>query len=72
LDVRIGKLSVPVYASEELAQFPAAKRAYPAASRLVEISRFYTPEVDGVLEPMYLREPHITVAKTTPGLSAIR
>jgi tRNA threonylcarbamoyladenosine biosynthesis protein TsaB len=65
----IGKLKMPVYASESLPQFPIAKLAYPSASRLAEIARLSAGDIDGPLEPIYLREPHITVAKATPGFA---
>jgi tRNA threonylcarbamoyl adenosine modification protein YeaZ len=69
LATRLRKSTVPVYSSEELPHFPTAKRAYPAAGRLVEVGAFHADKIDGVLEPIYLREPHITVAKATPGLA---
>jgi len=67
LDSMIGELTLPVYASEQLPQFPVAKLAYPSAGRLVEIAGLHADDIDGALEPIYLREPHITVAKATPG-----
>jgi tRNA threonylcarbamoyl adenosine modification protein YeaZ len=69
LEAMIGESTLPVYASEQLPQFPVAKLAYPSASRLVEIARLYADNIDGALEPIYLREPHITVAKVTPGFA---
>jgi tRNA threonylcarbamoyladenosine biosynthesis protein TsaB len=69
LEAKIGELTLPIYASEQLSQFPVAKLAYPSASRLVEIARLYADNIDGALEPIYLREPHITVAKATPGFA---
>jgi tRNA threonylcarbamoyladenosine biosynthesis protein TsaB len=69
MDARIGELTLPVYASEQLPQFPVAKLAYPSASRLVEIASLHADDIDGALEPIYLREPHITVAKATPGFA---
>ena len=67
LEARIRKLTAPLYASERLPQFPVAKLAYPSAGRLAEVARMHAGEIDGALEPIYLREPHITVAKVTPG-----
>ena len=67
LETVIAESALPVYTSERLPQFPVAKLAYPSASRLVEIARLHPGDIDGVLEPIYLREPHITVAKVTPG-----
>jgi tRNA threonylcarbamoyladenosine biosynthesis protein TsaB len=69
LEARIQKLTLPVYAFERLPQFPVAKLAHPSAGRLVEIARLHPGDVDGALEPIYLREPHITVAKVTPGFA---
>jgi tRNA threonylcarbamoyl adenosine modification protein YeaZ len=69
LEALIGELRMPVYASESLPQFPVAKLAYPSASRLAEIARLHRGEIDVALEPIYLREPHITVAKATPGFA---
>ena len=69
LEAKIGESTLPVYASEQLPQFPVAKLAYPSASRLVEIAGLYADNIDGALEPIYLREPHITVAKATPGFA---
>jgi tRNA threonylcarbamoyladenosine biosynthesis protein TsaB len=69
LEAKIGELTLPVYASEPLPQFPIAKLAYPFASRLVEIAGVHADNIDGALEPIYLREPHITIAKATPGFA---
>jgi tRNA threonylcarbamoyladenosine biosynthesis protein TsaB len=69
LEAMIGELTLPVYASEQLPQFPVAKLAYPSGSRLVEIADLHADDIDGALEPIYLREPHITVAKATPGFA---
>jgi tRNA A37 threonylcarbamoyladenosine modification protein TsaB len=69
LETRIRELTLPVYASEQLSQFPMAKLAYPSAGRLVEVARLHAAEIDGALEPVYLREPHITVAKAGPGFA---
>jgi tRNA threonylcarbamoyl adenosine modification protein YeaZ len=69
LEARIQKLTLPIYASEWLPRFPVAKLAYPSAGRLAEVVRLHAGEIDGALEPIYLREPHITVAKATPGFA---
>ena len=69
LEATIGELTLPVYASEQLPQFPVAKLAYPSAGRLVEIAGLHADNIDGALEPIYLREPHITIAKGTPGFA---
>ena len=72
LQALLGELRMPVYASECLSQFPIAKLAYPSAGRLLEIARFHDGDIDGSLEPIYLREPHITVAKATPGFASTK
>jgi tRNA threonylcarbamoyladenosine biosynthesis protein TsaB len=69
LEVRLEKITLPVYSSESLPQFPGATLAFPSAARLRELARLYAGEIDGALEPIYLREPHITVAKTPAGLA---
>ena len=69
LEAKLGEVTLPVYTSERLPQFPIAKLAYPSAGRLVEIARLYADDIDGALEPIYLREPHITAAKVTPGFA---
>jgi tRNA threonylcarbamoyl adenosine modification protein YeaZ len=69
LEARIEELRMPLFASESLPQFPVATLAYPSAGRLVEIARLRPDDIDVVLEPIYLREPHITVAKATPGFA---
>jgi tRNA threonylcarbamoyladenosine biosynthesis protein TsaB len=67
LEMKIMESSVPFYASEPLPQFPKATRAYPSARRLAEIARDQVGEMADTrsLEPIYLREPHITVAKAS-------
>lgn len=58
-------LDMPIFASEELPQFARAKVRFPSASLLARLA-----DEDGrvfalpPLEPMYLREPHITMPKT--------
>lgn len=65
LQTKISQGTVPVYSSEKLPQFPQAKRAYPVARRLAELARRQAPEIvdTGPLEPIYLREPHITTPR---------
>jgi tRNA threonylcarbamoyladenosine biosynthesis protein TsaB len=62
LKTMISEATSPIYASELLPQFPLAKLAYPSASKLAGLAR---AEIDNTrsLEPIYLREPHITVPK---------
>jgi tRNA threonylcarbamoyladenosine biosynthesis protein TsaB len=57
--------NMPILASEELSQFERVLVRYPSAAILLQIARdparrFVLPP----LEPMYLREPHITIPRT--------
>jgi tRNA A37 threonylcarbamoyladenosine modification protein TsaB len=65
LQTRLKKVSGPIFTSESLPQFSEVKLAYPSAARLADIGNSTTPEIGDVesLEPIYLREPHITVPK---------
>jgi tRNA threonylcarbamoyladenosine biosynthesis protein TsaB len=69
---RVQELKVPVYASERLSEFPVAALAYPSGQRLVQVAPLYSAEIDVALEPIYLREPHITVAKAAGRFAATR
>ena len=56
--------TMPVFTTEKLPQFDRAEVRYPAARMLAELAvdakqNFAQPP----LEPMYLREPHITIPK---------
>ena len=60
---------LPVFTSALLAAFPAAHIALPSAARLARLAgaaRGIT--ATGDLEPIYLREPHITLPKARPPL----
>ena len=67
LEAKIMKSSVPLYTSEPLPQFPRAILAYPSARRLAEVARDSAGEIAETrpLEPIYLRDPHITVPKSS-------
>lgn len=67
LETQIGESTVPVFASEVLPQFAKVTPAYPSAGRLALVARDQADEIAETqsLEPIYLREPHITVAKTS-------
>ena len=57
--------NVPVFATEELPQF-AAEIRYPSAQILASLAQEPNRSfVLAPLEPIYLREPHITVPKST-------
>ena len=60
----LDRLQMPVFAVENLSQFKAVTVRYPSAQILVRLAAdanraFVLPP----LEPMYLREPHITTPK---------
>jgi tRNA threonylcarbamoyladenosine biosynthesis protein TsaB len=62
---KIDNEQVPVFAVEDLPQFARVTIRYPAARLLARLAaepnrRFVSPP----LEPMYLREPHITTPKS--------
>jgi tRNA threonylcarbamoyladenosine biosynthesis protein TsaB len=64
---KLGQIDLPVFAAERLPQFATAELRYPAAIVLARLAReesgnFSMPP----LEPMYLREPHITFPKEAP------
>jgi tRNA threonylcarbamoyladenosine biosynthesis protein TsaB len=65
LQVRLKQLATPVFTSESLPQFSQAKLAYPLATSLAKLATRAITEIGNVesLEPIYLREPHITVPK---------
>ena len=53
-----------IFTTEELPQFERAKLSYPAADVLARIATDSKHDfVQPPLEPMYLREPHITIPK---------
>ena len=66
LQAKLGSLDpgIPIFSSEPLPQFERAVIRYPSALVLARLAReshrsFFSPP----LEPIYLREPHITVPK---------
>lgn len=65
LEMKVLESSVPLLASEPLPQFPKATLAYPSARKLANVARAQFGEMaeNQSLQPIYLREPHITVAK---------
>lgn len=65
LETQISQAALPVYSSERLPRFPLVKLVYPSARRLAELAHLQSAEIDDTrpLEPIYLREPHITTPK---------
>jgi tRNA threonylcarbamoyladenosine biosynthesis protein TsaB len=65
LQTRLMQPTCPIFTSESLPQFSQVKLAYPSAARLAEIASRTAAEIGDMesLEPIYLREPHITVPK---------
>jgi tRNA threonylcarbamoyladenosine biosynthesis protein TsaB len=68
----LSDISCPVYAAEALTFFPAVELAYPSAPFLAQIAAFGAAEMVSPLEPIYLREPHITATKHSPFISSVR
>lgn len=61
--------SLPVFATEAVPQFPDAQIALPSASRLAQLAASGRGIIATEnLEPIYLREPHITQPKQRPGI----
>jgi len=73
LQGRLKQLALPIFASESLPQFSQVKPAYPSAALLAKMAVASGGEIGDMesLEPIYLREPHITVPKPM-GLFASR
>ena len=61
---RLARISHPIFAMEPLATFPNIPIVYPSARVLAEIATVSPDVVAAPLEPLYLREPHITQPKT--------
>jgi tRNA threonylcarbamoyladenosine biosynthesis protein TsaB len=61
--------SLPVFSSALLPEFPEAKIALPSAARIATLAVSQRGIVAaGELEPIYLREPHITQPRQRPPL----
>ena len=55
---------MPIFTTEKLPQFADAELRYPAAKMLAQLASCSKRKFAGPpLEPMYLREPHITIPK---------
>src|SRR6267143_2113928 len=62
---RISQMTIPIYTSDDLPQFKQAKLRFPSAALLCQRAwEFPQNLARPPLSPIYLREPHITVAQT--------
>ncbi len=61
---------VPLYCAQSLPQFEDAVLAYPSALVLAQLGRTRPADVGGemTLQPIYLRDPHITIPAKTASL----
>ncbi|HST30541.1 MAG TPA: tRNA (adenosine(37)-N6)-threonylcarbamoyltransferase complex dimerization subunit type 1 TsaB [Chthoniobacterales bacterium] len=63
---KLGKIDpkMSMFATEKLSQFEGAQLRYPAAKMLAQLATNMKRQfIQPPLEPMYLREPHITIPK---------
>ncbi len=73
LIARVAATAHPVFASEKIADVPEAVLAYPSARILAQFAaRNPEPHLAAALEPIYLREPHITQPKPVVMPKAVR
>ena len=65
LELKISDVTEPVLISELVPEFPNTLLAYPSAVQLALLAKNRVSEMveTEVLEPIYLREPHVTVPK---------
>jgi tRNA A37 threonylcarbamoyladenosine modification protein TsaB len=64
--------ALPIYATEAVPPFPAAEIALPSAALLAQFAAADRGIVATEnLEPIYLREPYITLPKSRPGIPGI-
>jgi len=60
---------LPIFATAEVPAFPSAAMALPSAVILARLAAAQRGLIGtGDLEPIYLREPHITLPKSRPGI----
>ena len=65
LQKKLTTLGMPIFCSESLTQFGTAIVQYPSARVLARLARSSTRNFQlPPLEPIYLREPHVTIPKT--------
>ncbi|MGI8955480.1 MAG: tRNA (adenosine(37)-N6)-threonylcarbamoyltransferase complex dimerization subunit type 1 TsaB [Chthoniobacterales bacterium] len=58
----VARPDLPVFATQALPQFERLTLAHPCALRLAELALRVEGKDEEMLEPIYLREPHITPA----------
>lgn len=64
LPSRLAGIQVPIYTSDNLAEFPQVGRRFPSALQLAELARRFPDKLfRAPLSPIYLRAPHITVPR---------
>jgi tRNA threonylcarbamoyl adenosine modification protein YeaZ len=64
LQARLRALTIPIFTTEPLPSFPEAEVLQPSAGILAAMAGGAFPEITTTaLEPIYLREPHITQPK---------
>ncbi len=64
LPSRLAEIQVPIYTSDDLAEFPQVGRRFPSALQLADLAqRFPDKLYRAPLSPIYLRAPHITVPR---------
>ena len=61
---RLSQSALPIFSSEPLIAFPTVPVLYPSARVLGEIAPNSPDKIGAPLEPLYLREPHITRPKS--------
>ncbi len=65
LHERLARLEIPTFSTEPLRRFASVTLAFPSARVLAEIAATERPTTSTTpLEPIYLREPHITHSKS--------
>ena len=61
---RLGQAGLPVFTSAPIVEFPQAQLGFPSAAILAKLAAQGKGIISaGTLEPIYLRDPHITMPK---------
>ena len=67
LRTKLDKREMSIFASEKLPQFDKVELSYPSATILAKLASETNRDfAEPPLEPMYLREPHITEPRKSP------